>query len=176
MLFKKELPITNGLLRVLAFEDLHQGYVDGLNNPAVNQYLEVRRVRQTTKSVGAFIKNNIQSSESVLWGIWSCDAPNHVRTIRIHGINNQFKHCHIGICTFCETAWGRNIGTNAIIVATNWAFSELGMSTVEAHAYLENVASVPTFIKAGYLRLPDRFKIVANESSPIPHAVLVKKS
>lgn len=112
----------------------------------------------------------------MLWGIWSCDAPNHVGTIRIQGIKNQLKRCHIGICIFCKLAWRRNIGANSIIAATNWAFSELGMSTVEAHAYLENVASVRSFIKAGYLRLPDCFKIVTNESSPILHAVLAKKS
>jgi hypothetical protein len=40
-----ELPMARGFIRPISCLDLHQGYVDGLNDPEVNRYLEVRRKR-----------------------------------------------------------------------------------------------------------------------------------
>jgi RimJ/RimL family protein N-acetyltransferase len=170
------LKIANGFLRPLVRADLHPGYVEGLNNPTVNLHLEVRREEQTDDSVASFIVNNSQSTDSVLWGIWLRNQPRHIGTIRLHDINSNRSHCYIGICIFDSSAWGRGIGTDAIKAVTSWAHMELSIQRIEAHAYLENTASIRTFEKAGYRRLKNRNKSIAAEVHPILHAVLVADS
>jgi RimJ/RimL family protein N-acetyltransferase len=47
-------------------------------------------------------------------------------------------------------ARGRGIGTAATRLATGWAFAELGMARVEAHAAVDNLASRRVLAGAGY--------------------------
>lgn len=176
MIPEQVLTITNGFLRPLRLEDLHQGYIDGLNNPAVNRYLEVRREKQTVESVRSFIKHNVDSNNAVLWGIWRNGSRHHVGTVRIHGINEILRYGDIGICIFCQSAWGQGTGSDAIKAATQWAFAELNLYSIEAHVYLDNAASIRTFLKSGYTRLQDRVKNVSGDSGPIHHAVLRAES
>lgn len=171
-----ELVIANGFLRPLVLSDLHPRYVEGLNNPSVNLHLEVRHQKQTVASAATFIVNNNQSTDSVLWGIWLSNQPSHIGTIRLHDINKSCCHCFVGICIFDSSAWGRGIGSNAIRAVTSWAHTELSLQRIEAHAYLDNLASIRTFEKAGYRRIKNQFKSIAGEVFPIPHAVLVADS
>ena len=53
MISEKVLPMPNGFLRHLCTEDLHQVYIDGLKNPALGRYLELRRVKQNEKTLEA---------------------------------------------------------------------------------------------------------------------------
>jgi RimJ/RimL family protein N-acetyltransferase len=167
------LPTARGFLRPIDCIDLHQGYVDGLNDPDVNRYLEVRRERQTTELVANFVASNIQSSDSVLFGIFDCDNPSHIGTVRLHDINKLPGHCHIGICIFDKTLWGFGIGSDAIKNVTCWAFLALDLHRIEAHAYLDNVSSIRSFEKAGYRRISDAYKSLCYEVASLRHAVLV---
>jgi len=167
------LPTVRGFLRPIACIDLHQGYVAGLNDPEVNRYLEVRRERQTNKSVANFISSNSQSSDSILFGIFDQDNPRHIGTVRLHDINKISAHCYIGICIFDQSVWGCGIGSDAIKNVTSWAFVSLDLYHIEAHAYLDNVGSIRTFERAGYRRVSDAYKSLPYEVTPLRHAVLV---
>ena len=168
------LRFRNGFIRPLNAQDVHQGYVDGLNNPFVNRYLEVRHTKQTLGNVAEFVELHEKSSNSFLFGIWINENINHIGTIRLHGINLDPGKCSIGICIFCQSAWGKGIGSMAIREATSFGFNKLGLFSVEAHAYFENLASIRTFLKAGYRRQPDKVKNVAGKL--ITHAVLVAEA
>lgn len=145
------LKFEGGYLRPLKIEDVHTGYISGLNDPEVNRYLDgVNRVTQTRESVTDFIKHNNQSTNALLFGIWQEGAANHCGTLRLHGIENYHNTAHIGICLFDKSAWEKKLGSKAIITVTRWAFDTLGLRWVEAGAYLENIASQKTFLAAGY--------------------------
>jgi len=167
------LSIPGGYLRPLTLGDLHSGYVDGLNDPSVNRYLEVRREVQTSQTVALFININRESNDSVLFGIFLHTKPNHVGTVRLHDVNKLYCHCYVGICIFDRTVWGCGIGSNALRAVTCWACMELTIHRVEAHAYLDNVASIRSFERAGYRRDVDQFKSYPADVAPRQHAVLI---
>lgn len=145
------LAIENGFLRPLDLDDAHQGYVNGLNDPVVNRYLDsVKSSMQTMSTVRDFIAKDRASASSVLWGIWLDESVSHIGTVRLHGIEHRHGTAHIGICLFDKHAWGRKIGSTAIRAVTRWAISELGLRWVEAGAYETNLASQKAFIAAGY--------------------------
>ena len=167
------LPFRFGSLRPLAINDVHSGYVDGLNNPEVNSYLEIRHEHQTQASVEEFVNINNLSTDSLLLGIYLHEYPRHIGTIRLHTINQSLGHAHIGICIFDRLFWGKGIGSTAIKAVTSWAYSHLSITCIEAHAFLDNCASIRLFEKAGFRRIDDGFKSLPAEVHPVQHAVLV---
>ncbi|TVT68232.1 MAG: GNAT family N-acetyltransferase [Denitromonas halophila] len=145
------LPINGGFLRPLVEADVHQGYVDGLNDPLVNRYLDgVKASVQTAGSVRDFVAADRLSPSSVLWGVWTDESPRHVGTVRLHGIERRHGTAHIGICLFDQRCWGRGLGSAAIAAATRWAIDALGLRWIEAGAYEANLASQRAFLSAGY--------------------------
>ncbi len=144
------LEFAGGYLRPLKLEDVHPCYISGLNDPAVNRYLEVKHVTQTEQSVAEFVGNNQQSDSAVLFGIWLHGVEHHCGTVRLHGIETHHKTAHIGICLFDKSAWGKKLGYKAADAVTRWAFDTLNLRWIEAGAYSENIASQKTFLAVGY--------------------------
>jgi RimJ/RimL family protein N-acetyltransferase len=140
-----------GMIRLLTPADAHSGYVNGLNDPEVNRFLDgVRRTTQTEGGVIEFIRTNQLASDAVFVGIWQNGSDRHCGTIRLHGIEHHHHTAHIGICIFDRNAWGKGLGTKAITAFTKWAIAEFGLRWIEAGAYEQNVASQNTFLSAGY--------------------------
>lgn len=146
------LKVPNGFLRPMRESDVTKDYVSGLNDPRVNQYLEVRHHLQTYDSVSSFVKMNKDSSDMILWGFWYGEELQErlVGTLRLHGINNAEQNCHIGICLFERAVWGKGLGSHVIKKATEWAFKNLDLKTVRAGIYIENIASQRAFRRADY--------------------------
>jgi ribosomal-protein-alanine N-acetyltransferase len=146
-----QLMFSGGHLRPLNLDDVHPGYVEGLNDPEVNRYLDgVKRSTQTTQSVINFVKDNCSSSNSILWGIWREGSNFHCGTVRLHGIDTHHGVALIGVCLFDKAAWGNRIGSKAIAAVTEWALDYLKLRWIEAGAYDENSSSQKAFLGAGY--------------------------
>ena len=150
MMSEVVLEIEGGHLRPLKEEDVHAGYVAGLNDPEVNRYLEVRRSLQTMQSVTEFVRYNQRDDNAVLFGIWQSGALHHCGTVRLHGIEQFHGTAHIGVCLFERAAWGKKLGARAVAAVTRWAFGSLNLRWVEAGVYGDNVASQKAFLASGY--------------------------
>ncbi len=145
------LSIPEGRLRPLTPDDIHAGYVAGLNDPQVNRYLvAVRQQMQTAETVRAFVDANRLDADGVLFGIWVDGQERHCGTVRLYQIDRATSAADVGICIFDRNAWGRSLGAAAIGAVTAWAFGALGLEAITAGVYAENVASWKAFIKAGY--------------------------
>ena len=145
------LRFEGGYVRPLITSDICDGYVNGLNDPEVNRYLDgVKHSKQTYQSIFEFVMANDQSANAVLWGIWIDGSAQFCGTIRLHGIEFQHLTAHIGICLFEKTIWGRGFGKKAILAVTKWALIDLKLRWIEAGTYEENLASQKAFISAGY--------------------------
>lgn len=158
---KSSLIFDGGCLRQLLPEDVHDGYVDGLNDPEINRYLDgVKRSKQTKQIVLEFVERNLRAPSEVLFGIWRKGDIQHSGTVRLHGIDNFHRTAHIGICLFNKATWGNRLGSKAIAAVTHWAFNALNLRWVEAGAYSENVGSQKAFLSAGYnwiYDIPDKY-------------------
>ena len=146
------LHILNGFLRPMREADVKDAYVLGLNDSRVNQYLEVRHHLQTHDSASLFVRMNKDSSDMILWGVWYGEKSQEslVGTVRLHGIYPTESSCHIGVCLFEKTVWGRGLGSQAIRRVTEWAFNTLDIDSVRAGVHVENIGSKKAFLRAGY--------------------------
>jgi len=174
---KLVLPITGGFLRPLSEKDVHQDYIDGLNDLDVNRYLNtVKYSKQTKESVISFVTINKLSLNSILWGIWSSQLIHHIGTVRLHNIDHDHRIAYIGVCIFDKSFWGKGFASQAISVVTRWAFDILKLRWVEATIYDENLYSQRVFLKAGYKWINDIHGKYLLEGIPVSVRVYVSQN
>ncbi len=151
-----QLNIIGGHMRPLTLSDVNMEYVNGLNDPEVNRYLDnASRSKHTQQSVLNFVRSNLQSDNSILWGIWLTKQQSLSGTVRLHGIDPHHGVASIGVCLFNKATWGKGLGSYAISAVTQWAMQYLKLRWIEAGVYEENVISQRAFVKAGYEFISD---------------------
>ena len=152
------ITIAGGCIKQLKLEDISEVYVDGLNDPVVNQFLSIKDTEQTLETVSEFVQLNEEAVDGVLWGIWMNDPNRLVGSVRLHGIVSNTGFCHIGICVFDRSAWGRGIASSSITAVTNWAFHCLNLKKIQAGVDPKNIPSRRTFLKAGFQHVSNKIK------------------
>lgn len=148
-------------LRPLHEQDATDDYVNGLNDPLVNEYLvSVKMTRQTHASVSAYVADNRADPQGALFGIFQRSSSKMIGTIRLHHVEPIHRTATIGVCIFLRDYWGEGYGTEAIAAVSEWAFAHLSVRYLEASCYERNSASLRAFLKAGFqvaARFEDRY-------------------
>jgi RimJ/RimL family protein N-acetyltransferase len=150
------LGFANGLARPLRVEDVHAGYVAGLNDPEVNRYLAgVRERPQTLDTATEYVRQNQEADAAILFGVWETGRAEHCGTVRLYQIEDFNRTAYIGVCLFERRAWGRGLAAGALRAVTEWAFDALKLRWIEAAMHVDNHASERAFRAAGYAWLHD---------------------
>ncbi len=136
-------------LRPLVPDDATEEYCGWLNDPEVNQYLEVRFSHHTLESVRHDIENITRDADVLFLGIIRNDTGKHIGNIRLR-INPHHRSGAIGLMIGDKASWGRGYATEAITLLSGYAFGELHCHKLTAGAYHTNVGSVKAFLKAGF--------------------------
>lgn len=138
-------------LRPLTPEDVTPNYVNWLNDPRVYKYLGIRH-RQRDYSADD-IRSFLESCTELRrfhWGIFLDGR--HIGNVSCS--QWSLENCWIDISYILgETdAWGQGVATAAVGAAINYLFFFHHFNRVQAHAVLENVASIRVMEKLGMLR------------------------
>lgn len=147
------LQTDNILVRPLKVNDVTDEYVDGLNDPDVNQYLvAVRQNRQTKESVTRYVEADWDNPFSILFGIFiKKDKSPFIGTIRVHNIDLFHFSASIGICLFAKRAWKKGYARCALGLIKKYLFEDVQMHYLEAGVYAENLNSITCFLNAGFV-------------------------
>lgn len=137
-------------LRTLTQRHCTAQYVGWLNDPEVNKYLESRFQTQSLDTVRSFVRGMEQSGNDYLFAIEENEGGTHIGNIKIGNINHHHRFADIGYVIGQKGLWGRGLGTEAIRLATDFAFKELGLYHIRAGVYEVNTASIKALRKAGY--------------------------
>ena len=137
-------------LRSARPSDASDRYVAWLNDAEINRYLELRFSTHTLAGVKAYIAEMAESTTYVFLAIVLNDGERHIGNIKIGPINRAHRYADIGIVIGEKDAWGKGYATEAISLATRYAFETLGLHRLEAGAYEPNMGSAKAFIKAGW--------------------------
>lgn len=147
-----ETPILYGeriYLRRLTEYDASESYVRWMNDPDINQYLESRFYTHSIESTKAFIRS-VTNDNNYLFGIFDKNNDKHIGNIKVGGINHYHKYADIGFLIGEKSYWGKGIATEAIGLATDFAFNTLKLHKLWGGAYSPNTGSVKAFVKNGY--------------------------
>jgi RimJ/RimL family protein N-acetyltransferase/methionyl-tRNA formyltransferase len=137
-------------LRTLTQAHCNERYLEWMNDPDVNRYLESRFQTQTLDSLRSFVRNVEHSESDYAFAIEENEGGTHIGNIKLGGINQHHKYCDVGYFVGQRGLWGKGLATEAIKLATNFAFTELGIYHIRAGVYEENVGSIKALRKAGY--------------------------
>ena len=148
-----EVPVIYGeriYLRRLTEDDVSEAYVRWINDPDINQYLESRFYEQTIESTKAFIRS-VTNDNNYQFGIFIKETDQHIGNIKIGSINHFHKYADIGFLIGEKEYWGKGIASEAIKLATDFAFNTLGLHKLWGGAYAPNVSSMKAFLKNEYV-------------------------
>ena len=137
------------LLKIRA-EDVSSRYVDWLNDPEINQYLETRFKQQTLESVHDFVSNIIANDNEHLYTIRTSADDIHIGNIKVGGINPLHGVGHVSLFIGDKGSWGKGYASEAIRLISEYAFNILKLRKLSAGAYQPNIASTKAFINVGY--------------------------
>ncbi|MFA6169580.1 MAG: GNAT family protein [Candidatus Margulisiibacteriota bacterium] len=140
----------NIYLKEFQVGDITADYVNWLNDPQVNRYLESRYVKQTKKTVEAFVRSFAGCDHKLLFGIYDRATGLHVGNISFSDINLRHNYGVIGIAVGRKAFWGKGIGTEAIKLLAAYGFKKLKLQRIEAGIYANNPGSIAIFKKAGF--------------------------
>ena len=148
-----EVPVIYGeriYLRRLTENDASEAYVRWMNDPDINQYLESRFYVQTIESTKTFIRS-VTNDNNYQFGIFIKETDQHIGNIKIGSINHYHKYADIGFLIGEKEYWGKGIASEAIKLATDFAFRTLKLHKLWGGAYAPNVGSMKAFLKNGYV-------------------------
>jgi RimJ/RimL family protein N-acetyltransferase len=141
-------------LRILTSDDitgeLGNHYVAWMNDPDTMQFLESRWRAHTLESIRAFVTAMNESPRDFQFGMFLKDSNIHIGNIKIGGIDQMHRRGDVGLLIGDKNAWGKGYATEAIELATRFAFEELNVNKLTAGMYAPNVGSYKAFIKAGW--------------------------
>ena len=153
---------NNIILRRLNIKDVTENYVSWLNNPKINKFLECRHNIHTYETTCAYVENlNQDESLELLMGIFLINQDKHIGNIKLGEVNWINLHSHLGIIIGDSREWGKGYATAAVKLISNFAVNNLGLNTLVAGCYEENVGSYKAFIKAKWKysgRIPNYWK------------------
>ena len=138
------------ILKELEPSDVTQQYVDWLNDPDVNKYLESRFVYQDNKKVTEFVKVCHYSDVCFLFGIFTKNGMKHIGNIKIGPINVHHNYAAIGLVIGDKDSWGKGFASKAISMITEFGFKKLKLVKIVAGCYGANIGSKKAFEKSGY--------------------------
>jgi len=137
-------------LQEIQLSDASEAYVNWLNTPEVNQYLETRFNHQTLESVIDFINVTLASPTEHLFTIRLTENDQHIGNIKVGGINTRHSIGEVSLFIGEQSCWGKGLATQAISLISHYAFESLDLRKLVAGAYKPNVGSTKAFLSAGY--------------------------
>ena len=141
-----ELRSARFALRTLLPEDVSQRYVDWLNDPEINRYLEVK-TPQTFESVRAYVAGH-DLRTGFLFGIFDGEK-RHIGNISLiieerHGLGI------VGVTIGERDYWGRNVVQEARQAVIDYAFDELELFKLSGGCKSSNNPAVYNYRRQGW--------------------------
>ena len=138
-------------LRPMSTAYVSKRYVAWLNDPQVNQYLEIRFERATLAGSRIYIKNVLKDSSMYFFAIVAHDGM-HIGNIKLGPIDRHHKVASIGLIIGDKDYWGKGYASEAMQLIEKFAFEELKLHKLTAGAYVNNVGSIRLFQKRGFFQ------------------------
>lgn len=137
-------------LRLLTLDDCTPAYEGWLADPQVNRYLETRWSPQTSKMIRAFVAAMLASPTDYLFAIERRADHWHIGNLKIGPIHLRHHYADISYFIGERAEWGKGRATEAIALATDFAFRRLSLDRLQAGLYAGNQGSARALERVGF--------------------------
>jgi len=112
------------------------------------------------------------NNDNYLLGIFLNENNNHIGNIKVGPVDFDQSNAFVGLIIGEKQLWGKGYATEAIELATNFAFKELQLSKLFAMLCDDNQGSYKAFSKAGYAEIKRLRKFNTNENKYIDEIIV----
>ncbi len=162
------------MIRNITPEDVTIDYIDWLNDPIINKYLEVRHILVTLETQKTFIDQVNKSTDTYIFGIF-VDGNRMVGTVKLGPVDSNERSGGLGILIGDSNYWGKGIATEVIkILCAEFQSANL-LQKVIAGAAEANVGSIKAFERNGFT--PEGIQLgpgIDKHGNPIRNVILSK--
>jgi len=132
----------------LTTQDITDNYISWLNDPIINQYLDVRHTKQTKETVSNYVNSFYKEEEKYIWGIYHDEKM--IGTTTLAFFNKEDNSAEIGLMIGDTDYWGKSASDNAFNFILDFSFNKLKKDSITGGAYDENIGIAFTFKKLGF--------------------------
>lgn len=149
MNLKPELIETERLILVpLSIAYASELYLNWLNDPDVNKYLETRG-GYCIENLRDYVKN-IEENKIFSWAICVKGGSTHIGNIKIDPINFKHGYAEYGIMLGDKNEWGKGYAYEASIAVLNYCFNILFLRKICLGVISENLDAIKLYNKLGF--------------------------
>ena len=161
-------------LKNITPDEVTPQYVNWLNDPKVNQYLQVRHYTVTLDTQKAFIEAINKSSNAYIFGIF-VEGNRMIGTTKLGPIDSNLQSGEIGILIGDSEYWNKNVATEVIEVLCG-AFHRAGiLLRASAGAAEQNIGSIKAFKKNGFVIEEHQLSFEIDENGARTNNVVLTK-
>lgn len=128
--------------------DITNQYIEWLNDPEVNRYLESRYKIQNRNTVESWVRSTNSDPTRCLIGIFR--KKEHIGNITLYMIDSIHKCLRVGVTIGRKDFQRQGFGAKALYAAVKYIFEEMQYNRIEAGIYHGNVTSIKLFRKVGF--------------------------
>lgn len=125
-----------------------ENYPNWMNDPETIRYLESRFYHNTPKSLREYVVEQNANPHVFFLAIRN-KSRIHIGNIKLSNVSVVHRTAEVSL-VISSRYWGQGIGTEAISLISDFAFSVLDLHKLYAGAYSENIASIRAFQRAGF--------------------------
>jgi [ribosomal protein S5]-alanine N-acetyltransferase len=139
------------ILKEIKVSDISQEYIDWLNNPDINKYLEIRFFPQTLETVKQYIESKLSDTVNTKhFGIFDNNGKRLVGSVTIPHIDWNHLSGDISFVIGYPDTQGRGYGTEAVHAVCYYMFMNCGLKKLWGGYYDGHTASEKIFFKNGF--------------------------
>lgn len=171
------LPAIHGrtvMLRNFSPEEVTTDYVNWLNDPRINKYLEVRHAKITLETQKVFIDQINKSTDTYIFGMY-VEGNRMVGTTKLGPVDSNLRTGDIGILIGDSNYWQKGLATEVIQILCDAFKSAHLLQKVTAGAAESNIGSIKAFEKNGFSREEMQLGPGIDEyGNPVRNVILTK--
>lgn len=143
------LQTTRLLLERLTLKHLSQSYVDWLNDPEVNKFLESGG-DYTIKKLEKYLIEQ-EEKDIFFWAILTKNNCRHIGNIKIDPIDIEENSGEYGILIGDKTQWGKGYALEASLKIFQYCFEKINLSKVTLGVIENNHKAIKSYEKMGFV-------------------------
>jgi RimJ/RimL family protein N-acetyltransferase len=144
-------------LRPLEREDLNERYLNWLNDPEVNRYLESAKFPSAKRDLEKFYEEVTGSRNNVILAIADKRTDQHLGNVKLGPINWVHRKATLGILIGDKKFWRKGVGLEATRLAVEYGFYKLNLRRIDLGLFAEHESALRCYEKVGF-KVEGRFR------------------
>lgn len=159
--------------RELNSNDATEEYCSWLRDPEVNTFLASNPCSR--EELQQYIEQKQKDKNCIFWGIFLNESDTHIGNLKLEPVNFEEKKAVIGILIGKKECWNKGFGTEAITLAVDYCFRELGLEEIALGVVKEHLAAIKAYEKAGFAKQKINEKAITIRGQWHDQLIMVKK-